>query len=328
MTEKIKVVSGGVGETKPAPSELENRELEDPILRIAEAQWHEFYEKLKGAEAQKATAIEAVERTYGPNADIRKIILKHLNEADRDRERIKGELGMRGPNRRYVPAVVYVAVSLLVALFVAPLDKFIFDVALPSPEIVNWMVAFCLGLMLFVFAHFNGIALREMRSERRRRVNWKNLILFIFWTALLVLAILTLAVARWRFSLMGGAGSLADLVDGAKEHLRTVGVWEFLKTALSDPAAQMLTAINAFGVILAMFLAFTSHDSDEDYDYAIRERDRLRAELNRLDKARARQIGRIERQFASQIRRLTSQVAIAGARVRELRKGAIEAARL
>src|SRR6476646_7180283 len=99
MTDRMKVVDAG--EARRARVGAANVDDEN-ALRIAEAQWREFQQKRAAVETQKDKAIEIVERAYGPDAESRKLIRKHLTEADRDRQRVKAELGMRGPKRRYI----------------------------------------------------------------------------------------------------------------------------------------------------------------------------------------------------------------------------------
>ncbi|HVY19615.1 MAG TPA: hypothetical protein VHA70_05995 [Bauldia sp.] len=177
----------------------------------------------------------------------------------------------------------FAAFAVALALLEAPVNKFLFDVALQSIGIFSFLASVVLAFCLLILAHLAGKSIRQVWSEYRRRVVWSSLIVFLIIVTVLsgVIGILTVGRALTSATALT---SFQDMFSAVQSTVVSRGFWGAIVDAFSDISALILATVNIGGIFAAMMLAFFTHDPDKDFDAAATEVDHLRATLAKLDR--------------------------------------------
>lgn len=207
---------------------------------------------------------------------------KHdLQKAEMQRDGIQGVL-RRPLNKYHVRGGYFAAFAVALALLEAPVNKFLFDVAMQSLGIFSFLASVVLALCLLILAHLAGKSIRQVWSEYRRRVVWSSLAVFLLILTVLtgIVGILTVGRALTSASTLA---SFQDMFSAVQNTVASRGFWGALADAFSDISALILATVNIGGIFASMMLAFFTHDPDKDFDAAAGEVDHLRAHLDKLD---------------------------------------------
>jgi succinate dehydrogenase hydrophobic anchor subunit len=293
-----------------------------PMGRGPLSQVDGFRAELEGVYGERGERLEIVERTIGPASGRYQRVKEQYDDARNSVENARVLVRNRELLRHHFNGALYAAFAVLFLAFEAPINKFVFDVAFGSLAFYSWSGAITLGLILLIIAHFNGVALRQVWSESRKRLYVGKIVQAIVFTAFLLVAVASLAVARYKFALTGAGQGLGSLV-GDIAALQSVGdVWTLVRAAFSDTAAQILAIANAGGILAAVIVAMISHDPDANYDSASRRMARADRALHKLEREYGRALARINRKFAPRIRRLHQNIAHARQRAGAAEMGA------
>lgn len=230
---------------------------------------------------RRENQILACSEETGPHSEKYLNAARDVEAAEREDERIRVVVG-RPLNKWHLPFWVLIAFGLALAFFEAPVNKFLFDVALQSSNLFSWTISFGFACALLLLAHVAGFSLRQVWSEHRKKVVWSSLIIFVLMFGGLFTLVSILTIARAWFS--AEAGTIHDLVSGVASTLQSVGVWGALRNAFSDMSALVLVTVNIGGILMTMMLSFFTHDPDKDFDSAARAVDRRRTALAKIVK--------------------------------------------
>lgn len=268
-----------------------------------------FRTELDGLFEQRGHRVDILERTIGPASERYLRVKEQYEDARNSVENARVLVRNRELMRHQFNWLLYAAFAVLFLLFEAPINKFVFDVAFGSLAFYSWSGAITLGLILLILAHFDGVALRQVWSESRKRLYVGRIAQFFVLSAFLLLAVACLAVARYRFALIGTDQGLGSLV-GDISNVQSVGdIWALVRQAFSDTTAQILAIANAGGILAAVVVAMISHDPDANYDSASRRLARADHALHKLEREYGKALARINREFAPRIRRLNEHIA-------------------
>lgn len=217
----------------------------------------------------------------GPRSKAYRTAAEDLHKAELMHRGIEGVL-QRPLNRYHIPFAVFVTLTIALALLEAPVNKFLFDVALQSIGIFSFLASFVLAACLLILAHLAGTSIRQVWSEYRLRVVWSSLIAFLLIVAVLftVVGVLTVGRALMAASTMG---SFQDMFSAVRTTVVERGFWSAIAASFGDIHALILATVNIGGIFAAMMLAYYTHDPDKDYDAASRAVERLRKKMDRLD---------------------------------------------
>lgn len=253
----------------------------------------------------------------GPNSDAYRNAAEDLESARREYGRIS--TGVHRPlNKWRIPGAVLIAVGVVLAIFEAPVNKFLFDVALRSSNLMSWSISFAFACALLVLAHFAGVSLRHVWSDYRKRPVIGSILIFAVLAAVLLVLVSILTVARASFS--ANAGSIGDMFANVRQTVASVGLWRTLFNAFSDVSALVLATINIGGIFMTMMLAFFTHDSDKDFDAAARALERCRRKIDRISSAYIKGKDAIVRDFAPDIGGVSHDFTDANQTVNELKR--------
>lgn len=231
---------------------------------------------------QRGNLIYALNERSGPRS---KPYQNAEHELDRNRaehDRIKSVI-RRPLNRWQVRGWIIVIVGVVLALLEAPVNKFLFDVALQSSNLASYTISIMFASVLLILAHVCGRSLRQIWSEYRKRVVWSSLLIFLLTIVVLATLVSILTVARASFA--ASSGSIEDLFQGVRSTVGTLGIWGALLNAFSDLSALVLATINIGGIFMTMMLAFFTHDPDKDFDQAARAVERDQKKLDKIHRA-------------------------------------------
>ncbi len=266
---------------------------------------------------ERQNRILGLSQKAGPNSDSYRNAEEDLARAKRDYGRIN--TGVHRPlNKWRIHAAILIGVGLLLAAFEAPVNKFLFDVALRSSNLMSWAISFAFACALLVLAHFAGVSLRHIWSDYRKRPVLGAILIFVVLAAVLFVLVSILTVARASFS--ANAGTIGDMFADVRQNVASVGLWRTLFNAFSDVSALVLATINIGGIFMTMMLAFFTHDSDKDFDAASRALDRYRRKIDRISSAYIRGKDAIVKEFAPDISGVSHDFTDANQRVIELKK--------
>jgi hypothetical protein len=256
------------------------------------------YEALGKAEARRAEAkagyveilnqrdnkLAALNDSTGPRSKIHRDAERRLQKSETEYERIK--TAVRRPlNKWQVRGWLLVLVGAVLALLEAPVNKFLFDMALQSNSFASYTISIAFAAFLLILAHVCGRSLRQIWSEYRRRIVWSSLLIFLLTLVVLFTLVSILTVGRASFA--ANSGGIEDLFRGVRSSVGSIGLWGTLFGAFSEISALILATINIGGIFMTMMLAFFTHDPDKDFDHMARM---LAADREALDRIHGKYI--------------------------------------
>ncbi|MCB1496031.1 MAG: hypothetical protein KDJ86_09620 [Bauldia sp.] len=266
---------------------------------------------------ERQNRILGLSQKSGPNSEAYRNTAEDLARAKRDYARINS--GVHRPlNRWRIHGALLIILGVVLALFEAPVNKFLFDVALRSSNLMSWAISFFFACALLVLAHFAGVSLRHVWSDYRKRPVIGSILIFLVLATVLLVLVSILTVARASFS--ANAGSIGDMFADVQQTVASVGLWRTLFASFSDVSALVLATINVGGIFMTMMLAFFTHDSDKDFDAAARALDRCRRKIDRISSAYIKGKDAIVKEFAPDINGVSHDFTEANQQVIELKK--------
>ncbi len=170
------------------------------------------------------------------------------------------------------------------ALLEAPVNKYLFDVALNSASIVSYTVSVAFAFFLLVLAHVAGRSIRQVWSEYRHRLVWTSLALFLLLSVVLASLVGILTVGRASTSAVSELSNFNDLLSSVRSNVTSLGLWGTLAAAFSDMSALILATVNIGAIFMTMMLAFFTVDPDKDFDAAASEVEKHHVEMAKLQK--------------------------------------------
>jgi hypothetical protein len=218
----------------------------------------------------------------GPRSPAYQTAKADLQKAEIQRDGIQGVL-RRPLNKYHVRWMYFAAFAVALALLEAPVNKFLFDVALQSIGIFSFLASVVLAFCLLILAHMAGKSVRQVWSEYRHRIVWSSLVVFLLISFVLATVVSILTVGR-AVTAATAMVSFQDMFSAVQTTMTSQGVWGALTAAFSDISALILATVNIGGIFAALMLAFFTHDPDKDFDAAATEVDHLRAKIENLDK--------------------------------------------
>ncbi len=132
------------------------------------------------------------------------------------------------------------------ALVEAPVNKFMFDVALQGSNIASFAVSFVAAAFLLLAAHLAGRLTRQVKGEYRAKLYVSNILLAAVIMLALFVALTILTIARAEFS----AAALTTGVEGLfslGQKVASEGLLRPFINALGDTSALVLLDIQHAG---------------------------------------------------------------------------------
>lgn len=258
--------------------------------------------------------LSAASRT-GPNSKAYQNAQRGLHDADTMLTGIQ-RVVFRPLNKYHIRWYVFAAFALALALLEAPVNKFLFDVALQSIGIFSFLASTILALCLLILAHLAGKSIRQVWSEFGRRIVWSSLLVFLLIVAVLFLVVGILTIGR-ALSSAAAIASFQDMFAAVRSNVVEQGFWGAVRASFSDVSALILATVNIGGIFAALMLAYFTHDPDKDYDAAYDTVERYRGRLDRLETRFADAKDAIIQKYAIKL-------TVAGARFNQANKHVVE----
>ncbi len=169
------------------------------------------------------------------------------------------------------------------ALLEAPVNKYLFDVALNGSSFVSYTVSVAFAFFVLVLAHVAGRSIRQVWSEYRRKVLWTSLALFLLLSFVLAGIVAVLTVGRASTSAVSELSNFNDLLSNVRSNVTSLGLWGTVAAAFSDISALVLATVNIGAIFMTMMLAFFTVDPDKDFRCRRLEKSRnMKLELTKL----------------------------------------------
>jgi len=223
-------------------------------------------------------------------------------------------------NRYHFGWYVFAGFAIALALLEAPVNKFLFDVALQTIGIFSFLASTVLAFCLLILAHLAGKSIRQVWSEFQRRIVWSSLLVFLFITGVLAIVVGILTIGRAATS-VAAIASFQDMFTAVRSNVAEQGgVFGAVKAAFSDISALILVTVNIGGIIAAMMLAYFTHDPDKDYDAAYDAAERHRVRLDDQETRFARASDRIIKKHAVKLTVASARFNEANKHVTELKR--------
>jgi hypothetical protein len=258
----------------------ENADPRDALAEWEARRYGAHSEYLKIVNLRENELLEASGKV-GPRSAAFQNAKQDLRKAEIERDGIHGVL-RRPLNKYHVRWRFFAAFAVALALLEAPVNKFLFDVALQSIGIFSFLASVVLAFCLLILAHLAGKSIRQVWSEYRRRIVWSSLFVFLLIVVVLSTVVSILTVGRSLTSATAVA-SFQEMFSAVRSTVVQQGFWGALRTAFGDISALILATVNLGGIFAAMMLAFFTHDPDKDFDAASTAVNSQRTKLDRLD---------------------------------------------
>ena len=291
----------------------------DPALSLAKWQGEKYaarasYEKILNERENK---ILSLSEKSGLRSQSYKEAEKDLDRAEREFERIHS--AVRRPLNKWRIAPIYlVIIGGVLALLEAPINKFLFDVALQSSNLGSYAISIMFAAALLIIAHVAGKSLRQVWSDYRKRIVWSSLIAFLL--AILVLAFLVCVLTVARASFSANNATIHDLFSNVSTSIGALGLVGTLLASFSDISALVLLTVNFGGIFMTMMLSFFSHDPDKDFDAASTAVEKDRRRLSKLNRSFVAAKEAVIRDFAPDLMGFSSNYKTANSHVIELKR--------
>jgi hypothetical protein len=244
----------------------------DPAQELATSRNHRFaaiaaYEKILN---ERNNELFSVNEKCGPMSEHYKSAKESLQKAQGELERIHSVV-RRPLNKHRVRWIYFAVFALALALLEAPVNKYLFDVALNGSSFVSYTVSVAFAFFVLVLAHVAGRSIRQVWSEYRRKVLWTSLALFLLLSFVLAGIVAVLTVGRASTSAVSELSNFTDLLSNVRSNVTSLGLWGTVAAAFSDISALVLATVNIGAIFMTMMLAFFTVDPDKDFDAAASE---------------------------------------------------------
>ena len=245
----------------------QSQNVVDPHSALAKAEAGRYAAKSAFKEVlnDRGNRIYALNEKSGPRSKPYRDAEHALDGSRKEYERIKAVI-RRPLSKWHVRPAIILAVGVALALLEAPVNKFLFDVALQSSSFASYTISIMFAGVLLILAHVCGRSLRQVWSEYRSRIVWSSVLIFLLTIAVLFTLVSVLTVARASFA--SSAGTIQDLFSGVRSAVTAHGLLATLASAFADMSALVLITVNIGGIFMTMMLAFFTHDPDKDFDQA------------------------------------------------------------
>jgi hypothetical protein len=282
------------------------------------AQRHAAVADYKRVLNERENALLSLSERKGPRSEANKGLNSELHDAQVEYHQIQAVV-RRPLNKLWVRWRFFAAGALALALLEAPVNKYLFDVALMGAGWVSFSVSIVVAFALLAAAHFAGKCLRQVWSQYRRRIVWSNVLMFVGLLAIIATIICVLTVGRAATSATSDISGFGDLFTAVTLSVKSLGFWGTLGGAFSNLSALILATVNLGGVGAALLLAYFSHDPDGDYDVSAATLDRKRQLSKKLNAAYLKQRNKAIDGFRPDLTGISSKHAKANQRVIELK---------
>lgn len=292
----------------------------DPAEELAAWQNHRFtaisgYEKILN---ERGNQLMTVNEKSGPHSEPYKSAKESLHEAESAFDGIQSNV-RRPLNKHRVRWIYFAAFALALALLEAPVNKYLFDVALNSASIVSYTVSVAFAFFLLVLAHVAGRSIRQVWSEYRHKLVWTSLALFLLLSIVLASLVSILTIGRASTSAVSELSDFSDLLSNVRSNVTSLGIFGTLAAAFSDISALVLATVNIGAIFMTMMLAFFTVDPDKDFDAAASEVDRHKVQLAKLHKLNIRERTKVIAKFAPDLAGHSANYRKANGKVIELK---------
>lgn len=256
------------------------------------------------AELQKRDeSLHALTATLGPESRSWQLAEEEKSGTQGEYEAIGGQLG-RPIQALAGGSIVFWAFATVLAAIEAPVNVFVFDVALQTPSEVSYLVSFAFAMIMLIGAHISGRLTRQMWSQHERRLHISNIVLAVICMTLLLALIALLTIGRAQFTAGAVAAEAADIFSAVKEQVLQSGLFAALALAVKDTAALILGALNVSSILATFLLGFLSHDPDKNFDNAYLRFERAKSVLRAMDRKYKRRWTAIVRKSRGRLEQL------------------------
>lgn len=284
----------------------------DPFHRLAGERARHFHDY----DAELAHRDDAVTRLFasaGPGAVVWQNLLDKRDHARSELDAISGQLG-RPVGRMGWSKRAFIFVAIAFAIVEAPVNKFLFDVALQGSNLTSYLVSFAIAIFVLVAAHMAGKLTRQIWSEYRTRLHISNIVITALIAILLAVVVGVLTVARAEFSAAAAAASV-DLFSNMTAKVASEGFFGVLASALGDVPALVLATVNVTGILATFLLGYFLHDPDKHFDKASEAHDGAIRALNRLDAKFKRGLNKTKQQSRERLDHINKKYNAANAAI-------------
>jgi hypothetical protein len=259
-----------------------------------------------------------INKKYGPQSEPYRMLKDKLHSAKEEFERI--HIAVRRPlNRHRVRWIFFAAFALALALLEAPVNKYLFDVALNGSSFVSYSVSVAFAFFVLVLAHVAGRSIRQAWSEYRRKVLWTPVALFLLLSFVLAGIVSVLTVGRASTSAVAELSNFNDLLSNVRSNVTSLGLWGTFADAFSNISALVLATVNIGAIFMTMMVAFFTVDPDKDFEAAAGEVEKHEAELAKLHKEHVRRTNDVIARYAPDLAGHSANFKTASGKVIELK---------
>lgn len=248
---------------------------------------------------RRLSALKETASSTGPLSTARRALVKKCDDAEADLETVRGHIHHREPNILVHNQILFWVGSSFIFAVEAFLNKIIVDMAAQTAGGVSLLVSALVSVTLVAIAHWSGLLWRQIRSDSQRRFLFWNLVLGSVMLVLLFVAVLAIMALRAYFAVVNTT-TVVDIFSDAVASLKELGP-EFVLRVFGVPESATLGGLNILALLVAFLFGFFSHDSDHQYDSALRKVAKNDARLMRQEAGYERILNRIYLSFRGRI---------------------------
>jgi hypothetical protein len=216
---------------------------------------------------ERKNELLAAQIDHGPRSDAYRNTKRESERHESQFDRISAVI-RRPVNRFDIRTWIFWVFAIALALFEAPINKYLFDVAIQGTNLTSYVISAVFAILLLLLAHLAGKCMRQIWSEYRKRLVWSNLLVSVLATLVLGLLVSILTIGRAKFSAGSADPGLGSLFNHIGGEVNQLGFFGSLSSAFSDTSALILFTVNLGAILTAVLLGFFSHDPDKDFDHA------------------------------------------------------------
>lgn len=251
--------------------------------------------------ANRLKDIKVVAKSAGPGSHTRQRLVDEMDEAKGRTGTVAGHMNHREPNILVHNQFLFWAGSVFILLIEAFLNKVVVDMAAQTAGGISLLVAALVSVTLVALAHWSGHLLRQVWSDSQRRILVWNVILGLLLLVVVAVAILAIMALRAYFTLVNTA-NVVNIFSDAVATIQEIGL-DFVLRAFAVPEAATLGGLNMLALLVAFLFGFYSHDSDHQYDAALRNEGRADRRLKRQEAKYEQRLDGVHKAYKYRIER-------------------------
>ncbi|MCY3819749.1 MAG: hypothetical protein OXH52_10380 [Gammaproteobacteria bacterium] len=245
--------------------------------------------QVKKVDDDRDQQMAKLERELGPSANKMTNLRAKEAEAKARALMIENELGR--PLRIHF-RYLYFPIMALLALMEVPINRFAFELYFSETPFISFVIAFGIGVVLMLLAHFGGMWVKRCAglSTWRDRAGYITGVVLVMALILPTVTLIAMLRQHYIHFVQSQQITFAELLE---QNALTDVAQQAIRTELG-PEGWMLLFINLLVVGIGTLASVLRHDAHPDFETATRQQERLERRIAKLERRYSDKVSKID----------------------------------